>query len=178
MYLTYKLLRSFIRSLASDAKPWQIGIGAFLGVLVGFLPVWPAAQGFGPAPLGCALLLVALLINCHLATFLLLMGVAKLATKALGGAAVAVGESFEGLARASADIPLLHASLWDHTGWLGLTLIGGATALPVAAGMWILASWFHRVWKPRLLERQRLLKAGQLVDRPWLLKSLCWFFGL
>lgn len=178
MYLIYKLLRSFIRSLASTAAPWQIGTAAALGIAVGFLPVWPWSHGFGPAPLGCALIAAAFLLNCHLATFFLLMGVGKLLGKALAGPALALGDSFEGLARASAEIPLLHASLWSHTGWLGLSLIGLAAMLPVGAAMWALSSWFHRTLVPRLRERQRLLKAGQALNRAWLVRLGCWFFGL
>lgn len=178
MYLIYKLLRNLVRAIASDAAPWQIALGALLGTLVGLLPVWPLSHGYGPAPLGCALLLIALVVNCHLASFLLWLGIGKLLALALAGPAVSIGEAAAGLAQASADIPLLHLSLWDHTGYLGKTLLGFAIAPLAAIAMAILAVWFRRRWLPVLRERRRLLQAGSMVNRAWLVRLTCWFFGL
>lgn len=178
MYLIYKLLRDLLRAIASEAAPWQIALGTLLGVLVGFLPVWPLSHGYGPAPLGCALLLLALVVNCHLASFFLWLGIGKLLALALAGPAVALGESCAGLAQASADIPLLHLSLWDHTGYLGKTLIGAALAPVAALATGLLAVWFRRRWLPVLRERRRLMQAGSVVSRAWLVRLLCWFFGL
>lgn len=176
MFTLYKLLRSLLRSLASDAAPWQMAVGAFLGVLLGLLPIWPAAHG--PSPLGLCLVLALCVVNCHIATALLFLGIGKLVAGLLAGPAATIGGMFDGLARSSAEIPFLHLSLWSHTGWLGLTLVGLVLAPLAALGMWLLATWFRRAVVPRLQERKRLLAAGQKLDKPWLVNLGCWFLGV
>jgi uncharacterized protein (TIGR03546 family) len=178
MYLLYKLLRNLVRAMVSQAAPWQIGLGVFLGTLVGFLPVWPVTHGYAPSPLGVGLLFVALVINLHLASFFLFLGIGALLAKALMGPATVIGGWCEPLARASADIPLLHFSLWGHTGYLGLTLFG-LVAAPIFAGLMLtLVLWFRRTWLPKILEHRRLNTVGALANRPILVRVLCWFFGV
>ena len=128
MYFFYKLFRNLIRAMVSDAAPWQIAAGAFLGTLIGFLPLWPITHGYAPAPLGVLLLCTALVINVHLASVFLFLGMGKLLSKVLEGPAVVIGGWCDDLARASANIPFLHHSLWDHTGYLGLTMMGFVAA--------------------------------------------------
>jgi uncharacterized protein (TIGR03546 family) len=178
MYLLYKLLRKLIKALVSDAAPWQIALAAFLGTLVGFLPLWPITSGYAPALLGVLLLCLALVINVHLASFFLFLGVGKLLARLLEGPAVVIGGWCDGLARASANIPFLHHSLWDHTGYLGLTLMGFVAAPLFAITMYVTVVWFRRTWLPRILEDRRLRLTGTIVNRPILVRCACWFLGV
>ena len=178
MYLLYKLLRNLVRAMVSQAAPWQIALGVLFGTLVGFLPVWPVTHGYAPSPLGVGLLFVALVINLHLASFFLFFAVGKLLSVALMGPATVIGDWCEPLARASADIPFLHFSLWDHTGYLGLTLFGLVAAPLFMLGMLSLVLWFRRTWLPKILEDRRLSKVGSLTNRPIMVRVLCWFLGL
>jgi hypothetical protein len=171
-----KLLRGMLKAITSSAAPWQIALGAFLGVLLGFLPIFPLSEG--PSPLGFALILAALVINCHLASVLLFMGVGKLLGLALLDPAVALGGACTGLAQASADIPFLHYSHWSHTGYLGLTLIGLGAAPLVAAGMWGFTLWFRATVQARLAQQKLLATTGKVVGNSVVFKTLCWFIGL
>lgn len=176
MYLFIRFLRKLFKVLNSAALPWQVGLGAFFGVLLGFLPLFPSAHG--PAPLGWAVLLVALVINCHLGSMLMIMGACKLIAMMLTGPATALGNSADGLAQASANIPFLHASLWSHTTYLGMSLIGLIAAPIAAVAMWKLTLTFRTVWREKLLAKRRLVKAGKVGSSMVVARVLCWFFDL
>lgn len=176
MYFLVKVLKKFLTIFNSAALPWQIFLGVLLGTLLGFLPVFPLSHG--PAPLGCAILLLALVINCHLSALLLFFGLAKLLSFALAGPAVMIGDNLDGLARASADIPFLHASLWSHTGWLGSTILGFCIAPLFAIAMWRLTVLFRVKLRARLLARKQLVKAGKVGGNLFLVRLACWFFDL
>lgn len=176
MYTLYRLLRNLIRSIASQAAPWQIGLGTFLGTLIGFLPIWPLSQG--PSPLGLALVITALVVNCHLGSVLLFWGLCKGLALTLGGPAVMLGDRCMDLAQRSADVSFLYLSHWSHTGYLGLTLLGFAFA-PLFA---ILMVWVTVTVRTKLIakvmERQRLMTAGKVANQAWAVRAACWFFGL
>jgi hypothetical protein len=176
MLLLIKLLKKFIRVFNSNAKPWQIGLGTALGILIGFMPLWPS--GGSPALLGWCLLLFALLINCHLASMFLFMGIASLLNLVLAAPAVMLGNALEGLARWSADVWVLHASYWSHTGHLGETLFGLALAPLFALLMLRVTRIVRDRWLPKLKERRRLVTAGKLAGNTFLLRCTCWFFGV
>jgi uncharacterized protein (TIGR03546 family) len=176
MYTLYRLLRDMIRAIGSQAEPWQIGVGAFFGTLLGFLPICPLA--YGPSPLGLSLLLAALIVNCHLGSVFLFMGVCKLLAASLGGVEADLGAHFAGLARASADIPFLHLSLWSHTGYLGKTLLGFACAPIFGVSMMLVTKWFRTKLMSKLLEQKHLMTAGKVANKPWAFRLACWFFGV
>lgn len=176
MYFAIKLLRKFFKIFTASVAPWQVALGAALGIAVGFLPVFPSAQG--PALLGIALIVLALLIDCHLSAFFLFLLIGKLLALALSGPAVAIGNAFDGLAQASATIPFLHGSLWSHTGWLGLSLIGLAAAPVVFLAMFLFTRWFHVKVRDKLLARRRLVSAGSIGSNPMLLRIVMWFFDI
>ena len=176
MFLIYRLLRNFIKALSSDAAPWQIFLGTLLGTLLGFLPIFPLSQG--PSPLAMILIALAFILNVHLATVFLFLGVSKLLTQVLHGPALLVGESLKGVAESCADIPFLHASLWSHTGYLGLTVLGFCFAPLFAILMFRLTVWFRTHLRDKLVEKMKSMRAGQIIDKPWLVRPLCWFFGL
>ena len=176
MYLTYKITRGTIKSLVSESAPWQIATGAFLGALLGFLPMWPVTQG--PNPLWFLLLLPVFLINCHLGSALLFFAVGKLLAKLLMGPAVVIGMGMEDFARTAADTPFLYWSLLSHTGYLGLSVLGLGFAVLGAIGMGLLARWVQNTLRPRLLANARLAKVGKLADRPILARIGFWFMGI
>lgn len=176
MYLLYKFTRGFIKSLVSSCAPWQIAVGAFLGALLGFLPLWPLTQG--PNPIWFLVLTAAFLINCHVGSVFLFFALGKLLAKLLAGPAVVIGMGMEGFARTAADTPFLYWSLLSHSGYLGLTVIGSLFAVVSAVLMWFFARWFQTVVKARIAANARLAKAGKLADRPFLVRIGCWFMGL
>lgn len=175
MVTLLKLIRGLLKGLASAAAPWQLALGTWFGVLLGFLPIFPAA---GPSPLGFTLLFLAVVINVHLGSVLLFMGVTKLIALALMGVGLAIGSSMTGFAQACADIPFLHASLWSHTGWLGMTVLGLICAPIAAIAMYIFTRWFRAKIQPKLIERRKLMLAGKVAGSGIGFKLICWFMGL
>lgn len=176
MYLTYKITRSAIKSLVSDAAPWQIAVGTACGTLLGFLPLWPVSQG--PSPLWFLILAVAFLISCHLGSLLLFYGIGNLLAKLLLGPAIVIGLGLEGVAQSCADVPFFYWSLLSHTGYLGLTLLGFGFASAFALVFTWATVFFRTRVKARIAENAQLLKAGKLADRPVLFRMACWFLGL
>jgi len=176
MFVIVKLIKKFLKILNADAAPWQVFFGASFGMLLGLLPIWPLAEG--PAPLGLCILLLALFVNVHLGSVLLFFGLGGLLSLALRFPADAMAPSLEPLAAGFAEIGFLHASLWSHTGWLAMTIFGLALA-PICGGLmaW-LAVRFQRDWKPKLMERRKLVKAGKVAGNGMLVRGVCWFFGL
>jgi uncharacterized protein (TIGR03546 family) len=176
MFLLIKVLKKFFKIFNSAAAPWQVALGVLLGTLVGFLPIF--SKAYGPAPLGLALIVIAVILNCHLTAFLLFVLLGKLLSLVLISPALAIGGMADGLAQTSANIPFLHASLWSHTGWLGMTLIGFVLAPIFATLMWW-ATWNFRVkLRDRLIEKRKLVAAGKLAGNLFLVKAVCWFFDL
>lgn len=175
MLTLLKLIRGLLKGLASAAAPWQLALGAWFGVMLGFLPLFPAA---GPSPLGLTLLFLAIVINCHLASVLLFMGVFKLIALVLMPVGLAIGTGMSGFAQTCADIPFLHASHWSHTGWLGMTVLGIVIAPFVALGMYLFTRWFRTKVQPKLVEKRKLVLAGKLAGNGIMFKLGCWFMGL
>jgi uncharacterized protein (TIGR03546 family) len=175
MLTLLKLIRGLLKGLASAAAPWQLAVGAWFGVLLGFLPIFPSA---GPSPLGFALLFIALVINCHLASLLLFMGVAKLMALALTGVGLSIGTSLTSVAQTCADIPFLHASHWSHTGWLGMTVLGLILAPIAGIAMYLFTRWFRSKIQPKLVEKRKLMLAGKIAGNGFFFKLGCWFMGL
>jgi uncharacterized protein (TIGR03546 family) len=175
MLTLLKLIRGLLQGITSAAAPWQLALGAWFGVMLGFLPIFPAA---GPSPLGITLLVVAIVINCHLASVMLFMGVFTLVALALKPVGLAIGTSMAGVAQTCADIPILHASHWSHTGWLGMTVLGIVIAPFVAMAMYLFTRWFRAKIQPKLVERRKLVLAGKIAGSGLGFKLICWFMGL
>lgn len=176
MLTLLKLIRGLLKAITSAAAPWQVALGAFFGILLGFLPIFPISMG--PSLLGLTLLLLAIVINCHFGSVLLFMGLGKLLGLALVNPAVALGGSLDGLAQASAGIPFLYHSHWSHTGYLGLTIIGLIAAPIVAVVMAWFTVWFRTKVQTKLAEQRKLMLAGKVAGNGIVFKSMCWFLGL
>lgn len=175
MLTLLKVFRNLLKAISSSTAPWQIALGAWFGVMLGFLPIFPSA---GPSPLGMLLLVMALLVNCHLASFLLFLGVGKLVSLALTNVAVAIGDHMTAFAQACADIGFLHSSHWSHTGWLGMTILGIVSAPLVAIAMYIFTLWFRTKVQPKLEAKRKLMLAGRVAGNGMMFKLICWFMGL
>lgn len=176
MFFLVKLIKKFLKILNSAAAPWQIFLGVLLGVLVGFLPLFPSGQG--PAPLGWILVLVAILVNCHLASFFLFMGLGKLISLLLLAPAASIGSAFDGLAQTASGIPFLHASQWSHTGWLGMTILGFICAPILAVAMAWATTQFRTKLRDKLMARKKVVTAGKVAGNMILLRITCWFFDI
>jgi uncharacterized protein (TIGR03546 family) len=176
MYLLIKFIKRFFKIFNSAAQPWQVFLGVLFGTLLGFLPVF--SPSYGPGLLGCAILAAALVINCHLTALLLFFGIAKLLSFALAGPATMIGSNLDGFARASAEIPFLHGSLWSHTGWLGSTILGFCIAPIFAIVMWRMTVLFRVKFRDRLLARKQLVTAGKVGGNLILVRLACWFFDI
>jgi hypothetical protein len=176
MILFIKFIKKILNSLNSNAAPWQIALGAFLGMLIAFWPIWP--PGGWPTPIGLALIAVALGVNCHLGSVLCFWGIGSLLQWTLAGPAIAIGNGLSGVARFNADVPLLYHSFWSHTGYLGLVILGACLAPLAGIGMYRLTVHFRTKWLPKLKERQRLIKAGKVAGNTILMRVVFWFFGI
>jgi hypothetical protein len=176
MLTLLKLFRGLLKAITSAAAPWQVALGAWFGIMLGFLPIFPLSMG--PSLLGLTLLLLSIVINCHFGSVLLYMGLGKLLGLALINPAVALGGSLDGLAQASAGIPFLYHSHWSHTGYLGLTMIGAITAPIIAIFMAWFTVWFRAKVQVKLAEQRKLVLAGKVAGNSVIFKSLCWFLGL
>ncbi len=178
MYMMLKTLKSFFKIFNSLAAPWQVFLGSWFGVMLGFMPIWPVKHGYPPALLGMSILILGIVINVHLGSMLLLMATFALVAKALNGPAIALGEQFAGLAQTSADIPFLRLSLWSHTGYLGLTLMGLAIAPIVAVCMWRATVIFRTKLRDRLIAQPKLVAVGKVGGNSIVLRMVCWFFDI
>jgi hypothetical protein len=176
MLLLAKLIKKFLKILNADVAPWQVFLGATFGILLGLLPFWPLVEG--PSPLAMVVLLLALVINCHLGSVLVFWGIGGLLYLVLRAPADALAPSFEPLAATCADIGFLHASLWSHSGWLSLSLLGLILAPIIGALMAWSAHTFQTKYRGKLLERKKLVKAGKVAGNGIILRTTCWFFGI
>lgn len=171
-----KFFRNLLKAITSSTAPWQMALGAWFGVMLGFLPIFPLTVG--PSALGITLLLLAIIINCHFASVMLFMGLGKLLGLALINPAVAIGGSLSGLAAASSEIPFLYYSHWSHTGYLGMTILGLIAAPIIAIAMAVFTVWFRTKVQPKLIERRKLILAGKIGTNPLGLRLACWFMGI
>lgn len=176
MLLLLKMIRGILKAITSQAEPWQVGLGAFLGTLLGFFPIMPSA--YGPAPLGIGLLVLAIFINCHFGTVLLFLAVGTALGWLLAVPALALGTACDGIAQWAAQVPLLHASLWSHTGWLGLTFMGIIFAPLFGLGLAKFTMWFRARLIARLAEQKKLVAIGKVGGNALVFRMLVWFLGM
>jgi hypothetical protein len=176
MFYLIKTIRKLLQALASQAGIWQISAGTAIGMMLGFLVVWP--WGDAPAPIGFSLLLLGLIINVHLGGLLLFWGLGGLLSLALSPMAVAIGNGMPATAAAAADNPLLFASYISHTGYLGLALLGVVFAALTALVMAVFTRYFRTRIQPKLVARKRLVQSGKIGSNPILVRILCWFFAV
>ena len=177
MFTLYKMTRKFIKAIAADNDPWQIGLGVAYGCLLGFLPLMSLRYEFFIAWPALLVLCMALLINVHLGSVFLFFGIASMLHLACYPLAERLGGSLDGIAQRAADIPLLHSAGLSHTGWLGMPLLGIVFSLIAGIGMWRFTVWFRRAILPSLLEKRRLMKIGKVANKAWLVRGACWFFA-
>jgi uncharacterized protein (TIGR03546 family) len=177
MLLLLKLLRGIIKGIASQAAPWQIVVATVLGVIAGFVPV--LSPSIGPGLLGLATVVVALLVNCHLGSFLAWFGVCTGFSKLLLlGPAILVGDQLVPVAQWAAYNPLAAACHLNHTGHLGNTVMAVLLA-PLAGWLMYRLTVRFRAWLLAWQEqRRRTATAAKVVTTPWLVRLGLWFFGL
>lgn len=176
MFTLIKTIRKLLQALASQASTWQIASGCAIGMMLGFLVVWP--WGSNPSPIGLGLLILGLIVNVHLGGLLLFWGLGSLLSLALSPVAVSIGSGMPDLAITAADNPILYASSLSHTGYLGLAILGVVSAVVTALVMIILTRYFRTRIQPKLEERKRLVASGKVASNPILVRILCWFFAI
>ena len=140
MITLLKLIRGLLKGVASATAPWQLALGVWFGVLLGFLPIFPAA---GPSPLGFLLLFLAVVLNCHLASVLLFMGLTKLLALGLKGVGLTIGDSLSSFAqtcgvetsRTVHSTPLRSITTWGYNSSAAPPLAGNASISASAAVM-------------------------------------------
>lgn len=176
MFAIWKFLRSLFNIINGQAAPWQVVIATLLGWLFAALPLFTLSDG--PAPLGILVLVLALVINCHLGSFLLFWGLGKLLLTVAYGATVSLGNSIAPVAQFSADIWILHASLLSDTAVLGGLVACLVFGIVTAFAMGRLAVYFRDTLRPKLIEKKKLMKAGKVAGNSWIVRSVCWFFGV
>ncbi|TVR43382.1 MAG: hypothetical protein EA402_09805 [Planctomycetota bacterium] len=178
MYSIYKLIRKFIKALVSDSAPWQVAWGVAFGCLLGFLPFFSFSHEFLIAWPAILVLVLALVVNVHLGSVFLFLGLATLIHLLCYPLAEAIGGALDGFAQTAATVPLLHAAGLSHTGWLGMTVLGFLFATIAGLGMWRFTVYFRSVMLPRLQEQRRLMAVGKVANKSLLVRGTCWFFGV
>ncbi|HUR38554.1 MAG TPA: DUF748 domain-containing protein [Planctomycetota bacterium] len=168
------LIRKLFKQLKSDLTPTQLAVGAFFGALAGLTPLGPHLL---------LILTLALLLNCSMASFLLIFGVLKPVGFALGRISFNTGTSllargegaYASLIGAIADAPIL-----AYLGFDRYVVAGGlAIALPLAAVIAVAlglavsgyrrrlapkladAGWFQNAMKNKLFRAFKWLIAGK-----------------
>lgn len=178
MFAIYKFIRSFFKALVSENAPLQVGLGVLCGSLLGFLPLFSLQYEFIFAWPAALILFIALVVNVHLGSVFLFLGLATLIHLLCYPLAEIVGNSLSGFAEVAAGIPLLHAAGLSHTGWLGMTLIGIFYSTILCVVTWRFTGYFRSTLLPKLKERQKLVKAGKIANKSLLVRGLCWFLGV
>ena len=176
MFFFIKLIKKTLKAVNSNAGVWQIWLGAFIGVLLGFLPVWPKLTA--PSFLGLALIAFVVFINIHLGSVFLFMGIGKALALALRPVADATAPKLEGLAESMAGNAFLHGSHLSHTGYLSLAIMGAVVAFVLATGMGIFTVVFRTRLREKLVARKKLITAGKVVGSKWTWRLAGWFFDL
>ena len=176
MFAIIALIKDFLKIFNGSAAPWQIWLATFLGVWLGFLPLWPSL--WEPALFGLIIFALALIINCHLASFLLFWGFASTLALVLRPVSVSIGNSLVGLADSLAHFSFFYNSHLSHTGYLGSALLGLILALATAtAFVWLSVTFRNRI-REKLLARTKMVKGAKIVSRSWTLRIVCWWLNI
>ena len=176
MFAIIAFFKDLLKIFNGAAAPWQIWTAAFLGMWIGFLPLWPSL--WEPALLGLILLTIALIINCHLASFLLFWGFGSTLALVLRPVAVSFGNTLSGLAESLAQSSFFYASHLSHTGYLGSAIIGLILALMGATAFVWISIFFRTKLKEKLMARTKMVKGAKFVSKSWTLRILCWWFNI
>jgi hypothetical protein len=176
MLTLIKFIRSFFQALAGEARPWQVGLGTFLGSILGLVPIF--TYDYGLNYLGAFALGVAIIANVHLGSVLLFSGLGTLLWALCIPLAEAIGGSMDGIAQSAATNPLLYGIGASHTGELGMLVIAAIWAPLTAIVMVLITNWFRSKILPKLLERKKLILTGKIASNGILLRIVCWFFAV
>ncbi len=170
------LIRRFFKIINGSNAPWQVFLGVVLGTLLGFMPVLP---GFTyPAPLGLAVLGLAIVINCHFGSVLMFWAIGAALSLLFAPAALGVGRALDGLARAMADVPLLyHSWLSDHF-YLGSTVLGLILAPIFGLVMAYLSELFRKKVRERLKAHKKMVRGTKLATNGLMIRFASWFLDI
>ena len=169
-------LRKFAQAIASQARPWQIGLASGLGLLLGLLDWWMLPGGINS--LVVIGLIVLLWFNMHLGSGMLFMGIGAVIQLALGATLEPLAVHMVPLATTMAQQPIAYALHLSHTGNIVTLIYGVPLALLVGYLAYRVSNYFQTKLQEKLAERKKLVKAGKTASNPWVLRITCWFLDI
>ncbi len=170
MFTLIKITRWIYKTLNSDVRPWQIGLGFTLGALAGMLPL-----GLGTLLVFTAILLV----NVHFGSAMLAFGLFKLIAWPLQLAVIrpagelALDIAPQGPVIAASQTPVLawlRLDYFDVAGALAIWLVLAVPLFLLMTGLW---TRFRSVMDRRL-KNSRFMKWASNV---WIFKGLRYVFA-
>lgn len=163
MFFLIKLIRKIFKQIKSTMTPAQIGVGVFLGVLMGLTP-------FGLH--WTLLFFLALLFNCSMGAYLLSWGLSKLIFLAVAPLAFRVGTSLlaepgwaQSLAQTLSEAPILAFMGYERYLVFGAYVIGIPAALVLAVLVGLTVNQYRGRVAQKIGEKswyQKMMKVGVL----------------
>ncbi|MBP9890908.1 MAG: hypothetical protein KBG84_03325 [Planctomycetes bacterium] len=172
MITLLQICRWLYRTLNTDARPWQVGVGITLGALAGLLP-------YGLAML--AVFLTILVVNCHFGTAFFSWGIFRLISIALQTLLIRPlgAVALEAMPQGGREL-LIAASHMPIVSWLRLDYhdVAGAIALwcLIAIPLTIFSILFFRRYQEVLRAKLAHSRTMKILSQIWLFKALRYVF--
>lgn len=173
MITLLQICRWLYRTLNTDARPWQIGVGVTLGALAGLLP-------YGLAML--AVFIVILLVNCNFGTAFFSWGMFRLISwsfqlvliRPLGAVALELmPQAGRELLIACATMPVVSWLRLDYTDVMGAIAFWCLLAVPLT----IFSILFFRRYQETLRAKLANSRIMKVLSQIWLFKALRYVFA-
>ena len=167
-----QICRWLYRTLNTDARPWQIGVGITLGALAGLLP-------YGLAML--AVFFVILIVNCNFGTAFFSWGLFRLVSIALQTIVIRPmgAVALDAMPQAGREL-LISAATMPIVSWLRLDYydVAGAIALwcLLAVPLLIFSALFFRRYQDVLRAKLANSRTMKILSQIWLFKALRYVF--
>ena len=167
-----QICRWLYRTLNTDARPWQIGVGITLGALAGLLP-------YGLAML--AVFFVILVVNCNFGTAFFSWGLFRLISIALQTIVIRPmgAVALDAMPQAGREL-LISAATMPIVSWLRLDYydVAGAIALwfLMAVPLLIFSTLFFRRYQDVLRAKLANSRTMKILSQIWLFKALRYVF--
>lgn len=172
MITVLQICRWLYRTLNTDARPWQIGIGVTLGALAGLLP-------YGLAML--AVFVAILVVNCHFGTAFFSWGFFRLVSIAFQMVLVRPlgAVALEALPQPGREF-LVTCATTPVVSWLRLDYVDVAGAIALwcllAVPLTIFSIVFFKRYQETLRARLANSRVMKLLSQVWLFKALRYVF--
>ena len=173
MITLLQICRWLYRTLNTDARPWQIGVGVTLGALAGLRPYGLAMR---------AVFIVLLLVNCDFGTAFFSWGMFRLISwsfqlvliRPLGAVALELmPQAGRELLIACATMPVVSWLRLDYTDVMGAIAFWCLLAVPLT----IFSILFFRRYQETLRAKLANSRIMKVLSQIWLFKALRYVFA-